>query len=427
MKAERCLGQVMKNCSRGLPYWFLRSGVLCLAACVSRQPLAAQTVMAGSGPGGQVRILNTDAAVLELGEKRNDLPCTVSPVKPVLGFDLKFHGGYEVSVPLRELAGAENQLTIIFRVTYEGRKNAPLMFSHRIRVPAIEDDAKGEAYLQGNFDLGEGVYHVDWLMRDRAERVCSDSWDIEAVLPPKERTIQVALAPGEIQGSDVEPFREEPPVSRAQEGPPLSVKVLINFAPQNSRSATLQPLDTAALVSILRSISREPRIGKFSVIAFNLQEQKVVCRQDGAERIDFPALGKALESLKLGTVDLRRLSDKHGDTQFLTDLIKREAVVDGQADALIFAGPKALLDENVPEDALKELGDLSYPVFYMNYNLEPQRTPWRDSIGHAVKFLKGYEYTISRPKDLWFAVTEMVSRIVKSRQERSAAAAAPTQ
>jgi hypothetical protein len=417
----------MKNCSRSLSYRFLQGGFLCLATCACGVPLAAQSVMAGSGPGGQVRILNTDAAVLELGEKRTDLPCTVSPVKPVLGFDLKFHAGYEVSVPLRELAGPENQLTMVFRVTYEGRKDAPMMFSHRIRVPGIEEDAKGEAYLQGNFDLGEGVYHIDWLMRDRAERVCADYWDIEAVLPPKEKTIQVALAPGTVQGSDVEPFKEEPPVSRTQDAPPLSVKVLINFAPQNSRSATLQPLDTAALVSILRSISREPRIGKFSVIAFNLQEQRVVSRQDGAERIDFPALGKALESLKLGTVDLRRLGDKHGDTQFLANLIKREIGETTQPDALIFAGPKALLDENVPEDALKGLGNLNYPVFYMNYNADPQKTPWRDSIGHAVRFFKGYEYTISRPKDLWFAVTEMVSRIVKSKQERSAASVAPTQ
>jgi len=417
----------MNNCSRVFSHWVCQGGFLCVWACVWTQPLAAQSLMTGSGTGGQVRILNTDAAVLELGEKRNDLPCTVSPVKPTLGFDLKFHAGYEVTVPLRELAGAEDLLTIIFRVTYEGRKDAPLMFSQRIRVPAVEENAKGDAYLQGNFDLGEGVYHIDWLMRDRTERVCSDYWDVEAVLPPKERTIQVALLPGEIRSSDVEPFKEEPPVSRSQDGPPLSVKVLINFAPQNSRSATLQPLDTAALISILRGIAREPRIGKFSVIAFNLQEQRVVCRQESAERIDFPALGKALENLKLGTVDLRRLSEKHGDTHFLTDLIRREVGDSGSTDALIFAGPKALLDENVPETALKDLGGVNYPVFYMNYNLEPQRTPWRDSIGHAVKYLKGYEYTISRPKDLWFAMTEMVSRIVKSKQERSAAGAAPTQ
>jgi len=417
----------MKNCSRGLPRWFPLASLPCLVICLSPGTISGQTLLRGSGPGGQVRILTTDAAVLELGERRAALPCTVSPITPALGFDLKFHSGYEVSVPLRELAGEENLLTILFRVTYQGRKNEPVMFSHRIRVPAIAEDAKGEAYFQGNFDLGEGVYHVDWLMRDRTERVCSDNWDVEAALPPKEKTIEVALAPGEIQSSDAEPFKEEPPVSRVQDSPPLNVKVLINFAPQDSRSATLQPLDTAALVSILRSIAREPRIGKFSVVAFNLQEQKVIARQDGAERIDFPALGKALESLKLGTVDLRRLSDKHGDTQFLGDLIKRELGEAPQPDALIFAGPKALLDENVPEDTLKSIGEVNYPVFYMNYNREAQRTPWRDSIGHAVKFLKGYEYTISRPKDLWFAVTEMVSRIVKSKQERSAAAAAPTQ
>jgi len=72
------------------------------------------------------------------------------------------------------------------------------------------------------------------------------------------------------------------------------------------------------------------------------------------------------------------------------------------------------------------VGEVDYPVFYMNYSLEPQKTPWRDAIGHAVKFFKGTEYTISRPRDLWFAVSEMVSRIVKSKQGRSAAVT-PTQ
>ena len=89
--------------------------------------------------------------------------------------------------------------------------------------------------------------------------------------------------------------------------PPLNVKVLVNFAPQNSRSATLQPLDTSALTAILRNISRDPRIGKFTIVAFNLQEHRVVYRQDNAEKIDFPALGEALDSISPGTVDLKRL------------------------------------------------------------------------------------------------------------------------
>jgi hypothetical protein len=360
-------------------------------------------------------------AVLEAGEPRKDLPCSVINNKPILGFDLRYHAGYEVSVPLKDLAGSENLLTILFRVTTDEHKDEPLYFTQRIRVPAIEEDAKGDAYLQGTFDVGEGKYHVDWLMRDRSERVCSSYWDLEAALPAKDKEITLVMPAGTIQPADREQFKEEPPVLRLQDEPPLNVKVLINFAPQNSHSATLQPLDTSALVSILRSIAREPRIGKFTIIAFNLQEQKVVYRAENAERIDFPALGESLTALNLGTVDLKRLSQKHGETDFLTDLIRREiSSTTAATDAVVFAGPKAMLEENVSQESLKEIGSLNYPVFYMNYNLYPQAVPWNDSIGKAVKFLKGYEYTISRPRDLWFAVTEMVSRIVKLKHVRRA-------
>ena len=66
-------------------------------------------------------------------------------------------------------------------------------------------------------------------------------------------------------------------------------------------------------------------------------------------------------------------------------------------------------------DALKQLGDVKFPVFYMNYNLNPQNNPWRDAIGNAVQFLKGSEFTISRPRDLFFAWSEIIGRIVKSK------------
>ena len=105
---------------------------------------------------------------------------------------------------------------------------------------------------------------------------------------------------------------------------PLNVKVIVNFAPQDSAAAALQPLDMNALISILRNIAREPRIGKFSIVAFNLQERRVVYRQEDSSQIDFPALGEALHSLNLGTVDVKRLSQKRGETEFLTDLFTEE-------------------------------------------------------------------------------------------------------
>jgi hypothetical protein len=178
------------------------------------------------------------------------------------------------------------------------------------------------------------------------------------------------------------------------------------------------------LVSILRRISREPQFGKFSIVAFNMQEQRVLYRQSSENKIDFPALGEAINSVKLGTVDLKRLSQKHGDTEFLTDLITKEMMSEDHPDALIFASPKVMLDSSVSQDSLKPVAeDVDYPVFYMNYNLNPQATPWRDSISRAVKVFKGTEFTISKPRDLWFSVSDMVSRIVKSKHGSNAAGA----
>ena len=394
------------------------AGRLILTGLIVGAGLAqAQTLMLGSGVSGKVNIFNTDLAVLEAGEQRKDLVCAVTPSKPALGFDLRFHAGYEVTIPLKELIGSENMLNIVFRVTPQSHPDQPVYFAQHIRVPAVEEDAKGDAFLQGAFDVGEGEYHVDWLMRDRSERVCSSYWDAEAVVAAKDKPMSLAIAPAAIQRADGEQFKEEPPVQRATSQPPLNVKLLVNFAPQNALSAALQPVDTSALVSILRSIFREPRIGKFSVVAFNMQEQKVVYRQQDAERIDFPALGQALTTLNLGTVDLKRLGEKHGDTDFLANLVRHEVTSNphDHPDALIFAGPKVMLDANVPQDALKEAGEVDFPVFYMNYNLNPQATPWKDAISHTVRFFRGYEYTITRPRDLWFAVSDLVSRVVKSR------------
>lgn len=385
-----------------------------LVACAACA--AAQSLLSSSSGGLNIR--NTDMAVFEAGEDRKDLPCTAVESKPVLGFDLRYHAGFEVSVPMKELAGSENLLTILFRVTPVDPVGDPVFLTHRFRVPSIEDDAKGDALLQGAFDIGEGKFKVDWLMRDRTERVCASSWETLAHLPVKDKQIALALEPGAIQPSDREQFKEEPPVVRTPEDSPLSVKVLVNFAPQNSHSATLQPFDTNALVAILRNISRDPRITRFNLVAFNLQEQRVLYRQDNADRIDFPALGEAISSINPGTVDASKLGVKNGDTEFLTHLIVEETGKSTPPDALVFAGPKAMLEENVPQESLRQVGELSYPVFYMNYNLYPQSTPWNDTISKAVKFFKGYEYTISKPRDLWFAVTEMVSRISKSKQVR---------
>jgi len=384
---------------------------LCASVLVCAAHASGQTALQASNGHRAVHLLESDSAVLETEDVKKDLPCTVTQVKPQLGFDLRFHAGYDITVPLREISGDGNLLTILFKVTSDTAKDSPIYFSQRYNVPDIDNDARGDAYLEGGFDVGEGSYHVSWMMRDRMERVCSSNWDVTASLQGKDQGMKLAIGSNAVESSEREFFKPEPPVTRVANDTPLRVKVLINFAPQVSAASAMQPIDTSALVSILRNISREPRICKFSVVAFNMNDQRVVYRQDDSDGIDFPALGKALGSLKLGMVDFRKLSEKYSENDFLTKLIQDE-VGHQSADAVIFAGPKVMLDGPPPVDNLKDMTGVTSPVFYMNYNLTPNQNPWRDSIGTVVKRMRGYEYTISRPRDLWTAWNDIMGHIV---------------
>jgi hypothetical protein len=260
------------------------------------------------------------------------------------------------------------------------------------------------------------------MMRDRSERLCSAAWDSDASLPPKDKAIPLFLKPNEIAQSRSELFVNDAVVRSPSNSPAsLNLKLLVNFAPQSQAAASLQASDLDALITILKTIERDPHISRVSLVAFNINENRVIYRQDAAERIDFPALGKALHSVPLGTVNLSRLSDKHSDTDFLGDLIQKEVGAGARPDAVIFAGPKAMLNADVPQSDLRRIGDIECPVFYLNYNLNPQAVPWKDSISHAIRIFKGTEYTISRPKDVWVSTSEMLNRIMRSKRERSLA------
>ncbi len=405
--------------------WIGRPIALLVLSAVLPLRVPAQVLLRGDGPGSRVIVFDGDETILDSREERKDIPCTVTPRKPELGFDLKFHAGYDVSIPMKDLNGGDDLLTMVFRITPANKPDDPAYFTQKISVPKLDENAGGHAFVGGTYTFGEGDYKVDWMMRDRSQRICSSFWTSNTELSQRDRAIRLAIEPGVVEAMDWEPFREEPDVPRTSVDP-LKVKILLNFAPQHYLASTMQPYDTAALVAILRNICREPRIAKFSLVAFNMQEQRVVYRQVEAPHIDFPALGESLNSVKLGTVRVSQLEEKHSDTEFLTQLITTEMEND-HPDAVIFAGPKVMMETAVPTEQVKALSsDINFPVFYLNYNLNPIGNPWRDAIGNVVKRLRGFEYTISKPYDMWNSWSDVVSHIVKFKGTKVASIASST-
>ena len=372
----------------------------------------SQSLLAGLERGGSMRLQPFDTAILDSGEPRNDLPCEVIPFKSQLDFDFLFQTGYRVSIPRKELAGSVNELTVLFRAVSRRRPDEPVYFAQKLRVPAMEENAEGAAVLTGEFLVGEGKYHVDWLVRDFQGRVCARFWDVEAKGSAGEASPD--LAQDVIQPATPTPFQEDRPVVRERPDRLLHVKVIVNFAPQSLTGTSLGPEDLNGLVAILRKIGHEPRIGRYSIVACSLQAQQVFYRQESAPRIDLPALGEALQAVNLATIHFQQL-EKNRETAFFSSLVAEEMIKD-HADGLIFVGPKYPLDSDLPREVMDRLRGFDSPLFYMNYSLNPLSYPWRDAIGKIVKQLHGIEYTITCPRDLLSAWTDIVPRLLRARK-----------
>jgi len=179
--------------------------------------------------GTEFRLQSNDMAVLESDEPRADFSCQVTPEKPALGFDLRFHADYRVTVPLKVLADVGGRLQVLMQVTPVADSEEPVYLAQRFAVTNIPPQAKGESILAGGFDLGFGRYRVDWMMRDGRGQICSSHWELEAKRGRGQRELPLTLEPNMI-AERVDLFGDELPVQRDATHP-LHVKMLLNLSP----------------------------------------------------------------------------------------------------------------------------------------------------------------------------------------------------
>jgi hypothetical protein len=382
--------------------WLQRAGVLLVFLFV--RGLAYSQVLLDPA----LRLHQSDLAVLEADEFRDELPCKVTPEKPVLRFDLRFHADYAVSFPVKHLAPDGDQLQVRLRITPIAGQPDEVLMTDRLNVPAIPEDAKGLGSFSGGFVLGPGRYRVDWLMRDSRGRYCSAHWQTEAKVAAGERDLPIGLPTNAVAA-----LAEEPPTAHSTVGTvdSLHVKILLNVAPADSHRTLLDTGEFEVLESLLRNVGREPRFHTFTLLAFNIHTQRVIHRQKNVSRIDTRSLRAAIENSGGGTIDYRSLRDPRSESKFIGRLLADELGPGvPQPDLVIVAGPKASVEGKVPLEQLKELAEVRFPIFYFSHVADPVQNPFRDSIGAALKALTTTsEFKITQPRDMGVAILHLMS------------------
>lgn len=356
-----------------------------------------------------------DLAVLSAQEPRNDLPCEVEKLDPQLEFDLNFQAGFNVTIPLSALEGPGNALRILFRIESTDAPGDPVYFRQRFSVPPIDEGAEGTTTLPGRYRLGPGRYRIDWLMRDRAERVCADSWEIRAETLEGFEKLAATASAHSISAVGRQLYFEEPPIRRAR-GRLKHVKVIMNFTPLNPTRVNLLPYDKLNVISMLRGIAREPTFGSFSLVVFNMHEERVVFEEVEVPRLDFPALGQAIEDIKGGVVDFEKLEDKESSQNFLRQLFDDHvSKSDEEPDVILFLGPKVVLKKEPEGPFLARSTVSSAPLFYFIYNRNPRAYPWKGGISVGLRGLGADEVQIVTPRDFGKAMKDLLEALSDQR------------
>lgn len=386
--------------------------LIAVCALAAGWQLQAQQLV-DAPPGQPVRFHSMDRAVLAGTENRDDLDCRVEPLQPRLNFDLKYTAGYVVHLPAEAVVSSGEVLRVLFRVQSNADESSdPVYFQQTFDVAPGSAEGGGTALFQGRFFVGPGRYSVDWLMRNLQGRVCSSHWNVRAPKPGYGGRMAASAPPNLIAPYREDTFDEEPPVARSA-GPSagLHVRLLLNLAPLERNRFRLSEYEIDSIVGMLRSLHREPSLGMFSLTAFNPYDRQIVYSADRNTKLDFPAIGRAIETMEVGTVDVEELADSEGEQLFLAEVINKALTPeDDPPDAVVVLGPKVDREGRIPQEMLS-VRRASSPLFRIAFNVNPRSYPWPGALEMALQPFGLTVYGVTRPQDYTRAVAGILGAI----------------
>lgn len=369
-------------------------------------------------PGAPLHFHSSDTAILSGSSNRRDIDCRVEPLRPRLGFDLKYTAGYAVHVSADAVEPSGDHLRVLFRISPSGGE--PVHFRQEFPISPRSATGGGTASFPARYVLGPGRYKVDWLMRNRRGNVCSAHWETRAPTPGHTGRLAAAATANLIAPYREEVFVAEPPVVRADDAASgRHISILLNLAPRDRERFKLNDYELESVIGMLRSLHREPDIGMFSLTAFSGIDRQVVYASESQTRLDFEALGSAVRAMEPGIVSAESLADPEGEGAFLAEILNGALKPPGGfPDAVVLLGPKVDREMRLPSELL-DLPAEPPPLFQLSFTTNPRSYPWPGAIEAALRPYGLKAYSVTLPQEFSRALEDMLPAIVAGRASES--------
>lgn len=369
----------------------------------------------------QARLEGDDAAkinrIFDTSPSHETLKCTIHEWKPFLDFSFRFDAGYFVRCPYEEFGGQESKVAAYTRVIPEG--GSPVILADLLLVPAIPPEVAAKTNLKhlhveldmsGGFAVGEGAYQVDVLVTDNRNRFSRKRWSFKAERNRGQAAIPIALEAKSV--SHIWPDAWDGKL--AEDGSGYRVTVLLDVVPMNPRESKLRVWDRAFLLQSLRSVLQHLPCESVRLVAFNLDQQKELFREDHFDSESFRELSRVLRTAELGTVSYKALQRGPESLRFVSDLARQEFAAPQASDVVIFLGPTVRANQKVSGNFTTG----AHPrFFYFEYFPFPGPA-FPDSIQHLTSALQGTTYQVHSPADFGKAMQKMLAQLDREREAK---------
>jgi hypothetical protein len=408
----------------------LHLGALCAILCAIRvvaeftvsKTLAISLLLAFAIPSQAQRMVPPDdiAAVNQLIDahaRHNSLNCFIESWGPSLDFEFRYEAGFQAAINMNQLRPGERVMAYL-RVTPQGA--SPVFLEHFIHIPAHPHDSDPAFLISGNrrrfrltgsgrFTIGQGRYAVELVLLSEDGHSCERHWKLQTGKYP-DGSAPAALPPLAVES--VRPVGWDGGL-RANG---IRLSVLLDAAPQNPFAARLHPEDRAFTLEALAAVLKELPCESVQVVAFNLDEQRDVFRDESFGADGFAKLAFALQSLELSTVPVGALR-RGNNIEYLRHLARKQ-LASGQFDAVIFLGPN--LQTTYANPQIRSAESTSTRLFYFEgytnafFGAAPRPyigAAFPDSIEYLTKELHGSVFHIESAKDLAAAIPKMLAQL----------------
>jgi hypothetical protein len=256
---------------------------------------------------------------------------------------------------------------------------------------------------------------VAWELFDDKGRVCRKEWGIEAKRAFRDRNVRMT-----IPGNTVLGFTRPSNVQTGPntEGSPFRLTILMHAAPLEPQRNMLPARDSVRLLSMLSSLLNRLPVRQVRMVAFNLEQEKEIFRQDNFQADAIEEVAQAISSLQLSVIDYHVLQNRRGHVELLADLINREMAAPSCPDIVLFLGPLSKQVDRFPEQLLKKSPGKAPHFFYLQYrpflHLQPALP---DVIQTVVRRLKGETVVVNDPGNFQKGI-EAIEHIVGATPSR---------